>query len=143
MQEFKSKKEVFEYITKKFKTKDVKGIVIVGSTAKGSIKQFSDIDVVVFNNKPLKPYYELCLIDKKIVLITIYFYNAGRVKNIPKNGEILYGNYFEQIEHKGNLNYNKENRIKRDNQMLLDGLFKYLRSKDKNYLKWVDKYLNI
>ncbi len=51
MKQFRYKKEVFEYIKKRFQNKDVKGIVIVGSTANGKIKKFSDIDVVIFNEK--------------------------------------------------------------------------------------------
>lgn len=141
MEVFKTKPEVFSYIRSKFSTKDVKGIAIVGSTAKGKIKNFSDIDVVVFSEKPFKPHYELCLIGSKLVLITIYFYKSGKEINLPKNGKIVYGKYYSQIEHEGNLNYDVKGRIKRDNQMFLDGLFKFLRTKDKQYLSWIDKYI--
>ncbi|MBS3081978.1 nucleotidyltransferase domain-containing protein [Candidatus Pacearchaeota archaeon] len=67
MRRFNTKTESFDYIKNKFISKDVVGIAVVGSTAKGRIKKFSDIDVVVFNKKRLKPYYELFLIeDQKI-----------------------------------------------------------------------------
>lgn len=143
MKQFKSKEEIFNYIKNKVLRKDVRGIVVVGSTAKGKIKNFSDIDVVVFNEKNLKPFYELCLVNKKIVLITIYFYKYGKIVKVPKNGKVIYGHNFEQIEHKDNLKYNKKQRAIRDNQMFLDGLFKFLRSKDKHYLSWINKYSKI
>lgn len=143
MKQFKSKAEVFEYISNKFNSKKVKGIAIVGSTAKKSIKNFSDIDVVVFNEKPLKPFYEICLVKENLVLITVYFYKAGKKTKLPENGKILKGDYFEQIEHKKSSVYNSKQRAIRDNQMFLDGLFKFLRSKDKKYLNWVEKYSRI
>lgn len=143
MKEFKSKAEVFEYISNKFNSKDVKGIAIVGSTAKKAIRNFSDIDVDVFNEKQLKPFYELCLVKEKIVLITVYFYKAGKKAQLPENGKILEGSYFEQIEHKKSSIYTKKQRAGRDNQMFLDSLFKFLRSKNKKYLAVVDKYSRI
>ena len=143
MKQFKSKKEVFNYIKNKFLEKDVKGIVVVGSTAKGKIKNFSDIDVVIFNEKNLKPFYELCLVNNNLILITIYFYKFGKIAKLPKNGKIIYGDNYEQIEHKNNLKYNNKQRIIRDNQMFLDGLFKFLRSKNNHYLNWIDKYSKI
>lgn len=143
MKKFKSKKDLFDYIKNKFLEKDLKGIIVIGSTAKGKIKNFSDIDIVIFNEKNLKPFYELCLVNKKLVLITVYFYKSGKVTKVPKNGKIIYGNNYEQIEHKNNLKYSKEKRTIRDNQMFLDGLFKFLRSKDEHYLNWIDKYSNL
>ena len=143
MKQFKSKAEVFEYISNKFNSKNVKGIVIVGSTAKGKIKQFSDIDGVVFNKTGRKPIYELCLVNKKVVLITVYYYKAGKLEKIPSNGKILYGDYFQQIEHKGDRKYTSKQRAIRNNQMFLDGFFKFLRSKDKRYLNWIEKYSRI
>ena len=140
MKEFKTKEETFQYIKNKFLSDDVVGIVVVGSTAKGKIKNFSDIDVVVFNKKLLKPYYELCLIENKLVLITAYFYDFGNKIELPKNGRIIYGDYYSQIEPKGNLNYNDAEGIKRNNQMFIDGFFKFLRSKDKKYIEWIEKY---
>lgn len=143
MKEFKSKTSVFEYISKKFKEQDTQGICVVGSTAKGKIKNFSDIDVVVFNKTGKKPFYELCLVNKKVVLITVYYYKAGKIEKIPNNGKILCGNYFQQIEHKNDRKYTLKQRTIRDNQMFLDGFFKFLRSKNKRYLDWVDKYSRI
>lgn len=143
MEQFSSKSKAFKYIKQKFLKKGVKGIVIQGSTAKGKIKRFSDIDIVVFNNKKLKPHYELCLINNKLVLLSAYFYKLNKIIKPPKNTLILSGNFYSQIEHKGNSYYTKKERAKRNNQMFLDGLFKYLRTKDKHYLSWVDKYSNI
>lgn len=140
MKQFNTKENAFLYLKNKFFSKDVKGIVVVGSTVTEKIRRFSDIDVVIFNEKPQKPDYELCLIGDKLVLITVYFYKAGNEAKIPKNGKILYGHYYSQIEHKENLNYDRVGRIKRDNQMFLDGLFKFIRTNDKHYLNWIDKY---
>lgn len=143
MNEFSTKESVFNYLKKRFVSKNVLGIAVVGSTAKGKIKNYSDIDMVVFNNQKLKPYYELCLIADKLVLITVYFYKAGKLAKIPKNGKIIYGNYYSQIEYRGNLKYNRNERMRRDNQMFIDGLFKFLRSKDKKYLSWIEKYARL
>lgn len=143
IKKLKSKEEVFSYIIKKYSKLNIKGIAIIGSTAKGNIKEFSDFDVVVFNQKERKPEYELIQVNNKLTLLAVYFYKPGNKKKIPSNGKILFGEYFEQIEHPGHLKYTPSQRIKRNNQMFLDGLFKFLRSKDSHYLSWLEKYQNL
>lgn len=140
MRTFKTKSEIFEYICKRFSEKDVKGIVVKGSAAKKEIGQFSDIDIEIYNNKKIKPYYELVLLKDKLILISIYFYKASKKLQVKDYILVLKGDFFEGIEHKGNEKYSKQERIIRDNQMLVDCLFKYLRSKDKGYLNCVEKY---
>ena len=140
MKNFLTKKQVLDYINNTFLKEDVKGIAICGSTAKGKIKEFSDMDVEIFNSEKLKPYYELILVNNKLCLISIYFYKAGKETKLPNNASSLYGKYFEKIEHIGNLKYTKKERKIRNNQMLLDMLFKYIRHKDKKLLNSIEKY---
>ena len=72
-------------------------------------------------------------------MITGYFYLAKKSKKLEK-GLILYGECFEEIEHRGNLKYTPKERTKRNKQMFVDMLFKYLRSKKLNYLNSANKY---
>lgn len=146
MKKFKSKKRVFEYITKKFK-KDSKLILIRGSTANGSIKQFSDIDAETYG-KLKKPYYEIIFVKNKPVLITVYFYKYQEGKRIksPKNVKIVYGKYnniiekrFNERSHFAKDTYTAEQKITRECQLAIDFMFKYLRSKDKKALESVQK----
>jgi len=139
MKQFNTKEKVFEHIKKKYSNLHPKGIIIQGSTAKGKIKDFSDIDVVVYSEESHKPDYELCCLNKKLVLITTYFYKAGReINQIPENTVVLEGNCYEQIDIQKD--YTKEERGIRDNQMFLDFLFKYLRTKNEGFLDKLDKY---
>jgi len=140
MKSFKSKKEVFEYIKNKYAKAET--ILIKGSTTKRKLKEFSDIDVEFYQDNPAKPEYEIILVDKKLVLITAYPYKSGKkINKIPENVLVLKGNYCEQIENQED--YNKEERDIRNNQLFLDFLFKYLRTKDKKYLENVKKYLRL
>jgi len=140
MRSFKSKKEVFEYIKNKYS--EAETILIKGSTAKGKLKEFSDIDIEFYQDKPTKPEYEIVLVDKKLALITAYPYKAGKkINKIPENVLVLKGEYCEQIENQKE--YTEKERAIRDNQMFLDFLFKYLRTKDKKYLETVDKYARV
>ncbi len=140
MKSFSSKQEVFDYLKEKYS--NAKAIVIQGSTAKGDIKEFSDIDLIFYQDKPAKPEYELILVNNKLVLISAYPYKAGkRLKEIPENALVLKGEYYEQIDNQ--TEYDKKERVLRDNQMFLDFLFKYLRTKDIKYLDNLDKYRRI
>lgn len=143
MKNFSSKKQIFEYLKNKFMKEDVTGIIIQGSTAFGKIKEFSDIDCVIFNKTKLKPYYELGTLNNNLFLISVYFYKPGKKKPLPKNAISLFGNFYEEKEHKNNLVYTKEEKEKRNNQMLVDLLFKYIRHKDKSLIKSIEKYTNI
>jgi len=139
MKEFKDKKEVFEYIKKKYSSAD--SVLIRGSSVKGLI-DFGDIDVEFYQDKPAKPEYELVLAEGKLVLISAYPYKAGKqIKEVPENVLLLKGNYHEQIENQEK--YTQSERKLRDNQMLIDMLFKYMRTKDKKYIKSIEKYLKI
>lgn len=137
MKLFKTKGEAFEYIKQKYENAET--ILIKGSTFKGEIKEFSDIDVEFYQDKPAKPEYELILIDSDLVLISAYPYKTGkRLGKIPKNVLILKGNYCEQIDIQED--YSSEEKVIRDNQMFLDFLFKYLRTKNDKLLNKLDKY---
>lgn len=135
MKSFKNKKEVFEYIKEKYL--EAETILIRGSSVNGEIKEFSDIDVEFYQDNPAKPEYELILVNNKLILITVYPYKAGKkIKNIPNNVLVLKGDYCEQIDNQKY--YTKEERRIRDNQLFLDFLFKYIRTKDKKYLESVE-----
>jgi len=137
MKKFENKLEVFEYIKKKYSKS--KTVLIRGSTAKGRINDFSDIDIEFYQNKPAKPEYELILVNNRLVLMTAYPYRAGKnITQIPKNVIVLIGKYCEQIENQKG--YTKKERLIRDNQMFIDFLFKYLRTKNSKYFKIIEKY---
>ncbi|HJX50221.1 MAG TPA: nucleotidyltransferase domain-containing protein [Candidatus Nanoarchaeia archaeon] len=145
MKTFKNKEQVLEYIKKIGKGKV---ILIRGSTATKPLKNFSDIDIEVYSDKLKKAYYEIVLVNKKIVLITIYYYKyeKGREIKASKNVKIISGGYNEGIEksfnspgHFAKDKYNHQEKIKRECQMVTDFMFKYLRTKNKEYLKSVQK----
>ena len=137
MKTFKSKKEVFKYIRNKYANAET--ILIKGSTAKGRIKQFSDVDVEFYQYRPAKPEYEIISMNHKLILITAYPFKSGKTINkIPNDVLVLKGNYCGQIKNQEG--YNKEEKNIRNNQLFLDFLFKYLRTKDKKYLENLDKY---
>lgn len=137
MKSFESKKEVFDYIKRRYSKCD--SVLIKGSSIKGNLKDFSDIDVEFYQNKPAKPEYELILVKSKIVLITAYPYKAGKkLDKVPKNVLLLKGDFYEAKEnHK---EYIEKERVIRNNQMFIDSLFKYLRRREKKQLKVIKKY---
>ena len=140
MKQFKSKREVFEYIKKKYSTAET--ILIKGSAVNKNLKEFSDIDVEFYQDKSAKPEYEFVLVEDKIVLITAYPYKSGKqINKIPDNILVLKGNYCEQIENQEE--YSAKEREIRNNQLFLDFLFKYLRTKDKKYLETIEKYARL
>ena len=133
---FKNKYGVFEYIKKKYSKAET--ILVKGSSVNKPLKEFSDIDIEFYQDKPAKPEYEFILVNNKIIIIA-YPYKAGKkIVKIPDNILILKGNYCEKIENQKN--YNWKEKIIRDNQLFLDFLFKYLRTKDSKYLKKIEKY---
>ena len=137
MRSFKSKKEVFEYIKKKYSTAET--ILIKGSAVNKNLKEFSDIDVEFYQDKTAKPEYEVVLVNGKIVLITAYPYKSGKqINKIPDNVLVLKGTYCNQIENQEK--YSEKEKEVRNNQLFLDFLFKYIRTKDKKYLETIDKY---
>jgi predicted nucleotidyltransferase len=145
MQKFKSKDRALEYIRRKFSKNEL--ILIRGSTANGSIKNFSDIDVEVYGELK-KPCYELIFTDDKLVLITAYFYEYKEGEKIksPKNVRVLKGEYNINIEksfhspsHFAKDTYSSKQKIIRETQLAMDFMFKYLRTKDTKYLESVQK----
>lgn len=141
--QFKNKEAIFDYIIKKF-SKESKIIAVTGSTAHKPIKEFSDIDINIWGNPIKKPYYELVFVNKKPVLISIYFYKYKRGKKInpPRKFRILYGKFNDSIElfqGMDALKYNHKETIKRQCQLIIDFAFKYFRAKDKKYLGYIQK----
>src|SRR3989344_5559305 len=93
MLNFKNKKEIFNYIKKKFKKSKL--ILTRSSSVNKKLKAFYDIDVEVYLNKLKKPYYEIVPLRNKPVLLTVYFYKykKGKITKEPDNIKILKGDY--------------------------------------------------
>lgn len=140
MKILKTKKQVFDYIKRKYLIMGkTKSILIKGSSVNSDLREFSDIDVEVYQEEKRKPEYEIVLVGGNLVLITTYFYKPGKkLKSNLKNSLLIHGDYYEPIENQGD--YTEEERKVRDNQLFLDFLFKYLRTKNPKYLSSVDKY---
>ena len=88
----------------------------------------SSIWIAFFNQKPM--------------LISVYFYKYrnGRVITPEKNVRILYGKYNKNLKPDfSREEYTPGQRIKRECQMVVDSLFRYLRHKDKKDLERVQK----
>jgi hypothetical protein len=139
MRIFKNKTQVFKYIIKEHCSKDDL-LLIRGSTAKKPVKQFSDIDAEVRGKNKKRPYYEIVFIQKKIILVTIYFYKYKKGKEVkpPKNIKVIVGKYNNNLKPDFTI---KKRYIKRECQIAIDFIFKYLRTKNKKFLKNVQKRL--
>jgi hypothetical protein len=138
---FTDEKEVFVYIKNKF-SKESKLILVRGSTATKPVKKFGDFDIEVWTIKLKKPYYEITFIKEKPILISVYFYKYKEGKEIqkPSNVKILYGKYNNKLEPDFNKDtYTSKEKIKRECQLIVDFFFKYLRTKDKKYLQFIQK----
>jgi len=116
MKKFKDKKQVLKYLQRLFGNNE---FAIIGSASNKSFKNFLDIDIEVYG-KFDKPYYEIILVGNKLILISAYFYKDK--KNKPKKDT-----------------YNSKQKIKRECQLAIDFMFKYLRTKNKKYLESVQK----
>ena len=142
IKKFKTKKEVFHYLVSTY-SKENKLIGIRGSTAYGKIKHFSDLDIEVFGKEARKPIYDLVFIGKRLTVITTYFYlfKEGKpLMKFPENLKTLYGTYNTNTQPNFSKDtYTPEEKIKRECQLLVDFLFKYLRSKDQKYLNSIQK----
>ena len=141
MQVFKNKQEIFSYLKRKLSGEN-KVIIVKGSTAYGAIKAFSDIDVEVYGEKMNKPYYELIFLREKPVLVSVYFnrYQEGEPIKPKSNMRVIYGKYNNNlIPDSANEKYNPEQGVRRECQMVVDALFKYIRHKDKKDLERVQK----
>jgi hypothetical protein len=116
MKQFNGKTQLKNYLKKlsgKYK------FSIEGSTSNKPLKNFSDVDVEIYG-KVAKPYYEMVFVREKPILITIYYYK-DKNKKFKKD------------------TYNLKQKIKRECQLAIDFMFKYLRTKNKKYLKSVQK----
>ena len=143
MKGFKSKEEVFIYLKKKF-SKESKLILLRGSTATKPAKKFSDFDIEVYGNKSKKPSYELAFLKEKPILLSVYFYKYSEGEKIqkPLNVKIIFGRYTDKIKPNFSKDtYTDKEKIRRECQLVIDFLFKYLRCGDKKYLESVQKRL--
>ncbi len=144
MLSFKNNQEVFNYSLERFSKKSSL-ILVRGSTAYKPARKFSDFDIEVWGKSAKKPYYEIVLLNKHPVLISIYFYkySQGRKANPPKNVRILSGKYNHNIKPDFSKDrYTNKERIKRECQLVMDFFFKYLRCEDKIYLEAINKRIN-
>lgn len=137
MKQFKNKTEIFKYIRKKHSSKDDL-LLIRGSTAKEPIKKFSDIDAEIWGQNYKQPHYEIAFIKNKPILLTIYFYKYKKGKEVRplKNIKIIAGKYNNKL--KPNFITKKKSK-KRECQIIIDFMFKYLRTKNNKFLKNIQK----
>ncbi|MFH1376796.1 MAG: hypothetical protein ABIH25_04120 [Candidatus Woesearchaeota archaeon] len=141
---FEDKKKLYSYIINKFRNSMV--ILVHGSTANKKIRNYSDFDVEIYGKNIKKPYYEILFIKEAPVLLSVYFYKykSGK-KTIPKKGiKVIKGDFSNNLDGGitpiyGEGKYTSKERLKRDCQLVTDFMFKYFRSKDKTYLKYVQK----
>lgn len=139
MLKFDNKTQLFDWLIKNF---DGEVILVRGSTAFGPVKKFSDFDVEVWCEKRKDEYYEIIIVEDKITLLTINFYKykKGVKKQAPNNMNILKGGYNQNLEPEFIRETRRGNRkVKRECQLLLDFMFKYLRSGDEKALNSVQK----
>jgi predicted nucleotidyltransferase len=149
MKEFNYKEEVFKYILENY-AQSAKAVLVRGSTASYRVKPFSDFDIEIYSQKKQYPIYEIHLCAGYPILITIYFYEYkfGSLLIKPQNVKMLKGNYTSGIEEvfQKEINtkdpYNEKEKIIRNNQILVDFLFKFFRTKDENALNKVQKRLD-
>ena len=141
---FKNKRDLYKYIKTMFKESDL--IFIQGSTAYGRIKNFSDFDVEIYGKKLKKPYYELAFIKNIPVLISAYFhrFTHGEKVKAPEGVRIIKGYFTDKLKREhtpmyGEGSYNAEEKLRRECQLVTDFCFKYFRSKDKQYLRYIQK----
>lgn len=141
MKKFSNQKGIEKYIVKKFSSESSL-ILIRGSTAKKRASAFSDFDIEVYGRKIGKPNYEIVMLGKYPVLISSYFYKyvKGDEGKEPRGVKILSGKFNDMIKPNFSQDkYNTKERIRRECQMVVDFMFKYLRSKNTENLKSVQK----
>ncbi len=145
IKKFQNKTTFFNYLKEKFKESKV--ILIHGSTAYKPVKNFSDFDIEIYGKSIKKPYYELVFVNNKPTLLTIYFYKYqnGKKKILPQKIRLIKGEFTDTIENRkphtlySEGAYNSQERIKRECQLITDFCFKYFRSKEMLYLKYIQK----
>lgn len=122
---FQENSEIFRYLLDEFQDQS-KVILARSSTTE---KPFSDIDVYVYGDKKKKPYYEIAILQDKLLLITIYFYSykTGEFVNLPENVEVIYGEYNKNLRYDFlRRAYNQEEKIKRQTRLITNFVFEYL-----------------
>ena len=138
---FNSKTELYNYIIKKFPNSKL--ILLSGSMVSKRVKHYSDFDMEIHSvdGASKRPYYELIFVSNKLCLLTIYFVKFFPGKSIkpPKDKKVIFGDYNNHYHCSGRNTYNVKQKIKRENQLILDIFFKYVRHKEKKYLEWVAK----
>src|SRR3989344_644401 len=125
IKKFHSKEEILSYIKNIFKYHNV--IIIHGSAAKNKLK---------------KPYYEIVFQNKKVILLSVYFYKfkEGKKTKVPKDIRIIKGVYNNQLKAKSTKeSYDSKENLKRQCQLVVDFAFKHFRSKNDIYLKYIQK----
>lgn len=145
IKKFGGKRRLWGYLKEKFKEAQV--ILIHGSAAYKPLKNFSDVDLEVYGGQVKKPYYEIVFIKNKPTLLTAYFYKyqKGEKKPPPWNIRIIKGEYTTAIEQRkpqtmySEVKYSTEEKRKRECQLVADFCFKYIRSKEKLYLQYIQK----
>jgi hypothetical protein len=142
MKKLNSKKQVFEYIKHLF-ARNSNVILIRGSAVNKPLKAFSDIDVEVYG-KIKKPYYKIIFVKNHPILMSTYFYKfkKGRKVKAAKNIKVLYGEYNNKIKPDFSKDtYTPKEKIKRECQLMMDFMFRYLRSGDKKALASLERRL--
>ncbi len=142
---FQGKASLFEYL--RFKFRDEQVILVHGSTATKPVKNFSDFDIELYGKSIKKPYYELVFINDKPVLLAMYRYKyqEGQKKAPPQNIRVIKGEYTDAIENRKPHTmysegvYSPEEKIRRECQLVVDFCFKYFRSKNELYLRYIQK----
>lgn len=144
MNTFTSRKELDKYILSF--SKDSELAIIRGSTAFREPNEFDDLDVEIYSKKEKKPFYEIILYKEKVVLLTIYFYKFQKGNSIEKESiNVLKGEYNDKIDEIFEKNFFKKDKytikekIVRENQLVLDFLFKYLRKKEDKVFERINK----
>ncbi len=144
MKSFTNKNQIYDYLKNKFI--DSEGTIILrGSMVKNKIIKFSDFDFEIYNNKPRDPFYEVVLVNKKPVLITIWFGKYSKKKSTipPKEIKVVFGDYFSYMSYIiDDKEYKGERKVKRECQSVIDRLFKYLRSNEIENIEKINKKIN-
>jgi|SRR3989338_6576887 len=140
IKKFRSKEEILCYIKNIFRDHNV--IIIHGSAAKNKLKKYGDIDIEVYTKKLEKPYYEIVYQNKKVTLLSVYFYKfkEGKKTKVPKDIRIIKGVYNNQLKSNSTKeSYSSKENLKRQCQLVVDFAFKHFRSKNDIYLKYIQK----
>src|SRR3989338_6388405 len=95
---FDSKEKLFNFIKIKFSLRD-QVILVRGSATYSNLKFYSDVDIEIYGEKK-KPYYEIIFLNKRLILLNIYFYNLIKGKDMspPANVKILHEFFNSKIE---------------------------------------------